>query len=131
MSATGCVYHPLKMKWTDVCHDFMQENPRRVVTKFVFSGLLSKAWSHTMTPNNITNGFRKCGVYPFDPEAVKPSTTFGVLDEGSTDEDSDEDGETGDGHEQPEELAFTSEEESYLNVGLKDLTFLMKDIKIG
>ena len=60
-----------------------------------------------MTPSNITNGFQKCGVYQFDPVAVKPSTTSpGVLDEGSTDEDSDEDGETGDGHEQPEgELA--------------------------
>ena len=82
---------PLKMNWT-VCHEFMQENPS------------------TMTPSNITNGFRKCGVYPFDPEAVKPSTTSGALDEGSTDKDSDEDGET---HEQPEgELTFTSEEEA-------------------
>ena len=73
----------------------MQENPGQVVTKFDFSGLLSKAWSCTMTPSNITNGFRKCGVYPFDLEAVKPSITSpGVLDESSTDEGSDKDGET-------------------------------------
>ena len=104
------MYRPLKMNWTDVCHEFMQENPGRVVTKFDFSKLLSKAWSRTMTLSNITSGFRKCGVYPFDPEAVKPSTTsLDILDNGSTDEDSDEDGETGDGQEQSEgDLVFHS-----------------------
>ena len=65
-------YCPLKMNWTDVCHEFMQDNP---VTKFVYSGLLSKAWSRAMTPSNIINGFQKCGVCPFDPNAVKPSTS--------------------------------------------------------
>ena len=50
------VYGSLKMNWTDVCHEFMQRNPGLVVTKLDFSGLLSKAWSHTITPVNITNG---------------------------------------------------------------------------
>ena len=104
------VYRPLKMNWTDVCHEFMQENPGRVVTKFDFSGLLSKAWSRTMTPSNIINGFQKCRVYPFDPDAVKPSTSPGVLDDSSTDEDSGDGGDTGDNPEA--EPVFTAEEEA-------------------
>ena len=55
-----------------------------------------------MTPSNITNRFRKCGVYPLDPEAVKP-------DEESSDEDPEEDGENN-GEEQGETM-FTAEEE--------------------
>ena len=115
------MYRPLKMNWTDVCHEFMQQNPGRVVTKFDFSGLLSKAWSHTMTPSNITNGFRKCGVYPFDPEAVKPSTTTtspGVLDDDSSDDGSEEDGDNDgedSGQKQPKSVVFTAEEEALFN----------------
>ena len=105
------VYRLLKIHWPEVCHEFLQENPGRVVTKFDFSELFSKAWSRTMTPSNITNGFRKCGVYPFDPEAVKPSTiSSGLPDEESSDEDPEEDGENN-GEEQ-EEAMFTAEEEA-------------------
>ena len=96
------------MHWTDVCHEFMQQNPGRVVTKFDFSELLSKAWSRTMTPANIINGFRKCGVYPFDPAAVKPSTTSPGVAEQSSDEES-RDGISGDN--QQESVTFTAEEE--------------------
>lgn len=107
------VYRPLKMHWTDVCQEFMQQNLGRTVTKFDFSGLLSKAWSRTMTPANITNGFRKCGVYPFDPPAVKPSTTSPGVVEHSSDEESGDEGEDEiSGQNQQESVAFTAEEEA-------------------
>ena len=49
------VYRPLKMNWSDVCHEFLQKYPGRVVTKLDFSELLANAWSRTMTPSNIAN----------------------------------------------------------------------------
>ena len=58
------VYQPLKIPWSDVCHEFLQQHLTRIVTKFDFSELLAEAWSRTM---NIVNGFKKCGVYPFNP----------------------------------------------------------------
>ena len=65
-----CVFGPLKRMWTDACHEFTQNNPGRVITKFQFSSLFSKAWNNALTPANITSGFRKCGVFPFNQSAI-------------------------------------------------------------
>ena len=51
---------------------YMAENPGKVVTKFQFSSLFSKAWYLTIRPDIIVSGFRKVGVCPFDSLAVKP-----------------------------------------------------------
>ena len=67
------VFGPLKRNWLEACHNYMQKNPGKVVTKYNFSSLLSQAWSKTMIPSTIAAGFRKCGVYPFNPEAPQLS----------------------------------------------------------
>jgi len=38
------VYGPLKTHWQDVCHEYMQGNPGRVITKYQFNEVLSKVW---------------------------------------------------------------------------------------
>ena len=48
----------------------MFANAGRVITKFQFSQLFAKAWSNGMTISNIVSGFRKIGIYPFNPQAV-------------------------------------------------------------
>jgi len=52
----------------------MADNPGRVVTKFQFSSLSSKAWFQTINPATLISGFRKVGVCPFDSTAIKPYT---------------------------------------------------------
>ena len=73
------VFKPLKKNWSDVCHAYMQDNPGKVITKFTFSALFNTAWTKSMTISNICSGFRKCGIYPFNPGAVScgnlPSNT--------------------------------------------------------
>ena len=64
------VYGPLKSNWKSVCHDYIQSHPGRVITKYQFSKLFSKAWLSTIVPGNIISGFKHCGVYPFNPRAV-------------------------------------------------------------
>ena len=64
------VFGPLKVHWRDACHEFLQSNPSRVITKYVFSTLLNQAWMRTMQPLTIVNGFRSCGIYPFNPKEV-------------------------------------------------------------
>ena len=49
----------------------MQSNPGKLITKYQFSTLLNKAWMMTMTPSNICSGFKKCGIYPFNPNAIQ------------------------------------------------------------
>lgn len=60
------VFGPLKRNWWEVCHNYMQKNPSKVVSKYVFSSLLAEAWTKTMIPSTLAAGFRKC---PFNPEA--------------------------------------------------------------
>ena len=65
------VFGPLKQHWRNACHDFMQKHAGQVITKYNFSALLNKAWMATMTPTNICSGFRTCGIYPYDRNAIK------------------------------------------------------------
>ena len=64
------VFKSLKQNWQDACHDYVQTHPGKAVTKYQFSELLHKAWDKTMTPTVICAGFRRCGVYPFNPQAI-------------------------------------------------------------
>ncbi len=55
------VFGPLKIH---------QDHPGRVITKFQFSTLFSRAWTKGMSMDNIVAGFRSTGVYPFNPNAL-------------------------------------------------------------
>ena len=48
----------------------MQANPGKVITKYTFSALLNEAWSKTMVPSIIISGFKRSGIYAFNPEAI-------------------------------------------------------------
>ena len=64
------VFGPLKRHWSEVCHEFQQKHPGVVISKLNFSGLFAKAWLQALTPANIVAGFRTCGVYPFNRNAI-------------------------------------------------------------
>ena len=70
------VFGPLKSQWCNVCHTFFQKNPGRVITKFQFSA----AWARAISPANIIAGFRTCGIYPFNPTAIKVPEAKSNLD---------------------------------------------------
>ena len=38
--------------------------------KFNFNSLFSKAWFSALSPANLMSGFQKCGIYPFNAEAI-------------------------------------------------------------
>ena len=65
------VFGPLKRHWSDICHDFQQRHPGKVVNKLNFSSLFSQAWLKALTPVNIMAGFRQCGIYPFNRNAIQ------------------------------------------------------------
>ena len=76
------VFRSLKQHWQEVAHSYMESNPGKLITKYNFSPLLNQAWSKTMTPSTICSGFRRCGVYPFNPKAIDCQLTA-EKDEGS------------------------------------------------
>ena len=93
------VFAPLKSH----CHDFIQKNPGKVITKF-FNRLFSQAWLLAVTPSNILAGFKTCGVYPFNPSALNMS-----VEDDETHEDERE------SPIQPETAVTSNEEDSSLH----------------
>ena len=65
------LFGPLKKHWQEACHNFYQQNPGKVVSKINFNSVFRNAWLNAVTPANICSGFRKAGVYPFNPDAVE------------------------------------------------------------
>ena len=93
------VFSSLKSQWTQVCHNYFHKNSGRVITKFNL--LFSQAWLKYLVPGNIIAGFKKCGVYPYDPNAIvlpgeakKKKQQTRVGEAGSTMSQSDKDSDT-------------------------------------
>ena len=67
----GC-FGPLKTAWKEVCHEYMTNNPGKVITHYKYSELLGKARAQSMTMANITAGFCTTAIFPFNRNALKP-----------------------------------------------------------
>lgn len=66
------VFKPLKTNWKKTVRQWQAEpqNVNSVLTKCTFCPLLQSILNDDSLPQTIQNGFRKCGLYPFNPEAV-------------------------------------------------------------
>lgn len=64
------VFKSLKDKWGDELFKRMKMTRSRL-TKAEFLEVIScdKVWAQAFSQENITNGFQKCGIIPFDPSA--------------------------------------------------------------
>ena len=49
----------------------MARNPGQVVSPYSFSAVFCSAWMKAMTSKNIVRGFKVCGIYPLDRNAIK------------------------------------------------------------
>ena len=86
-------FKPLKSYWSQACHSFLADHPDSAVTKLQFSRLFSEAWMKACKPSNIVSGFRKTGICPLNPAAIKIT---GLLLSGSDSDDSNSDAKHGD-----------------------------------
>ena len=50
--------------------DILLLNPGRVITADKLAFLIAEAWPHSFTAVNTMSGFRKCGVFPFNPSTI-------------------------------------------------------------
>ena len=79
------VFGPLKVHWRNICHEWVDKNPNKVITKFTFSSLFHKAWLQAMTPANLIAGFKKAGVYPLNRQAIPVVNENDVTEQGPSD----------------------------------------------
>lgn len=63
-------FRPLKTYFDQACKTFQSNHPGRAITKLQFGTLLSKAWGKAASAENAMNGFRVCGLYPIDRQAI-------------------------------------------------------------
>ena len=68
------VFRPLKTRFSNITDmvklaSLCSANPLSV-TKKNFTALFKVAFEEAMSISTIKNGFRKCGIYPFNPDAV-------------------------------------------------------------
>ena len=50
-------FKSLKVHWSAACHQYMVDNPGRVVTKFQFSSLFREALFKSIKPETVVAGF--------------------------------------------------------------------------
>ena len=88
-----------------------------------------------MTPANICSGFRKCGIYPFNPDAIdctiSTENPAGNVQGGAGDEmNEDEGGECS--HSAEDSGTFSAEKEQLFQMRYEeDMIFLTKNIYSG
>ncbi|KAJ8941908.1 hypothetical protein NQ314_010253 [Rhamnusium bicolor] len=65
------VFKPLKSEWKKIIHQWLRkpENINSAVTKTTFCPLLKTVLEKPSLPQTIINGFKKCGLFPFNPDA--------------------------------------------------------------
>lgn len=68
--ADVAVFKPLKEYWRTEVREWQAKNENRVVTKMEFCGIFEIVLKHPNLPVCMRNGFKACGLYPFNPNAV-------------------------------------------------------------
>lgn len=56
--------------WDQEVMKFMYHNPTKKLNKTRFNPIFTKVWAKSLTPENIINGFRATGLFPFDPNVI-------------------------------------------------------------
>ncbi|XP_046549403.1 uncharacterized protein LOC124259325 [Haliotis rubra] len=69
------VFSSLSREWNFGCSDYMSSSPNNIVCKWEWPRLFRASYDKAFTASNIINGFRKCGIFPFNPTAI-PRSAF-------------------------------------------------------
>ncbi|XP_058446251.1 uncharacterized protein LOC131427254 [Malaya genurostris] len=64
------IFRPLKNSWETIIDSWKTEQSSERVTIPLFGKLLREAMERSLKKSTITNAFRACGLFPFDPNAV-------------------------------------------------------------
>lgn len=64
------VYRSFEAHWDQEVLRFWGSHPDRRITKSRFNLIFNKVWSRCMTHENIVNGFRATGIYPYNESAI-------------------------------------------------------------
>jgi hypothetical protein len=63
-------FKSLKHFYNEACRNFIRQHPGRRITKEDFGELLKLAWDKSAIAGNLSSGFLKCGIYPYNPHIL-------------------------------------------------------------
>lgn len=63
------VFGPFKKAYGMACEEW-RESSKGLITKYHMAAIVSKAWTKSVTPDNVKSGFRATGQHPYDPNQV-------------------------------------------------------------
>ena len=69
------VFGSFSSNYNRICSDFMGSDSNNTVTKSSWASLFKAAWIAALTPDNIMNGFRACGIFPLNLDVI-PKSAF-------------------------------------------------------
>lgn len=64
------IFHSLKNAWSKNVYSWRMENNARRLKREDFGPVIEKSIEETLKKETLKNGFRKCGLYPFNENAV-------------------------------------------------------------
>lgn len=68
--ADVALFKPLKDYWRQAARNWQVRNMEKTLTKAEFAPIFKVALSNSNIAEHIKNGFRRCGLFPYNPEAV-------------------------------------------------------------
>nr|XP_053614254.1 uncharacterized protein LOC128677433 [Plodia interpunctella] len=71
------VFRPVKAAWKDAARTWLINNPGETITKINFAGILEDALNKSIKAETLINGFRACGLMPFNPDAIDYTKCLG------------------------------------------------------
>ncbi|GFG32296.1 hypothetical protein Cfor_02693 [Coptotermes formosanus] len=63
-------FKSLKQFYNEACRNFIRQHPGRRFTKEDFCKLLKLLWYKSPTAGNLSGGFLKCGIHPYNPDIL-------------------------------------------------------------
>lgn len=69
------VFGPFKIQYSRALDGWMRSNPGKTVSIYQVAGLVNEAFISTVTPRNITSGFRSTGIFPYNQD-IFPDEMF-------------------------------------------------------
>ncbi|XP_063385493.1 uncharacterized protein LOC134671563 [Cydia fagiglandana] len=82
--ADVAAFRPLKMGWKKTVRKWQNENNNQGVTKLNFATVLNETVITSLRPEILVNGFKACGLYPFNPDAIDYNKCLGDKNENVT-----------------------------------------------
>lgn len=83
--ADVAIFKPLKNSWSNCVDEWKLQNEGEKFTIEKFGPLLQRAMDRGITVSTVLAGFRKCGLYPFDANAIDYSRCIATSDQVVTD----------------------------------------------